>query len=103
MLEQARKRGLHESVELGGDIWRARRKRRSDRRRRFVFLSPPLTNSGAPLILLQVVHEFVSRFGSESVRLLAPRGVAEPREALAASGVKLERAAEVLNAPLVRL
>ena len=45
----------------------------------------------------------MSRFGADSVRLLAPRGVAEPREALDESGVKLERAAEVLGATLVRL
>ena len=104
MLAKAREEGLQESLRLGGEIVRARVARLSDGRRRvFVFLSPPLNNSGAPLILMQIVHEFASRYGSESVRLLAPPSVAEPYEHAEVGGVKVERAAKVLSPTLVRL
>jgi glycosyltransferase involved in cell wall biosynthesis len=104
MLAKAREKGLRESLQLGGGIVRARVAMLSNRRRRvFVFLSPPLNNSGAPLILMQIVHEFASRYGSESVRLLAPPSVAERHEHSEVGGVRVERAAEVLSPALVRL
>ena len=104
VLAKAREKGLQESLRLGGEIVRARVARLSGGRRQvFVFLSPPLNNSGAPLILTQVVHEFASRYGSESVRILAPPGVADSHERAEVCGVKVERAAEVLSPTLVRL
>ena len=71
----APEKGVQESLRVGGEIVWARVARLSARRRRvFIFLSPPLSNSGAPLILMEIVREFASRYGSESVRLLAPTG-----------------------------
>jgi len=103
-LAKAGEKGLRESLELGGEIVRARVARRSsDRRKVFVFLSPPLNNSGAPLVLIKVVEEFADHYGSASVRLLAPPRVDEPRERTMVCGVKVERAAEVLGPTLVRL
>jgi glycosyltransferase involved in cell wall biosynthesis len=103
-LAKVREKGLQESLRLGGEIVRARVARLSGGRRRvFVFLSPPLNNSGAPLILMQIVDEFASRYGSESVRLLAPPSVAEPHQHAEVCGIKVERAAEVLSPTLVRL
>jgi glycosyltransferase involved in cell wall biosynthesis len=103
-LAKARAEGLQESLRLGGEIVRARAARLSDNRRRvFVFLSPHLNNSGAPLILMRIVDEFASRYGRESVRLLAPPSIAEPHEHAEVGGVKVERAAKVLSPILVRL
>jgi glycosyltransferase involved in cell wall biosynthesis len=102
-LAKAVEKGLQESLRLGGEIVRARAARLSNGRRVFVFLSPPLNNSGAPLILMQVVREFASRYGPESVRLLAEPSVAAPHEHAEVGGVKVERAAEVLSPALVRL
>jgi glycosyltransferase involved in cell wall biosynthesis len=103
-LAKAREVGLQESLRLGGDIVRARVARVSDRRGRvFVFLSPHLNNSGAPLILMRIVDEFASRYGPDSVRLLAPPSVDSPHEHAEVGGVKVERAAKVLSPGLVRL
>ena len=102
-LAKAGEKGVRESLELGGEIVRARVARRSrDGRKAFVFLSPPLNNSGAPLVLMKVVEEFAEHYGSASVRLLAPPRVNE-REFTTVCGVKVERAAEVLGPTLVRL
>lgn len=103
VLAKTRERGLQEALSLGSEIVRTRLGRLADRRRAFVFLSPPLNNSGAPLILLQIVDEFAERHGAESVRVLAPRGPGGSTAPEVPSGVKQERAAEVLNAPLARM
>lgn len=101
---KARERGLQESLRLGKEIVRARVARLSDGgRQAFVFLSPPLNNSGAPRVLMQVVGEFAGRYGSESVRLLAPPALGVPQNRDEVGGVKVERAAEVLGSALVRL
>ncbi len=101
---KARERGLQESLQLGKEIARARVARLSDGGRQvFVFLSPPLNNSGAPQVLMQVVSEFADRYGSESVRLLAPPAQGVPQHRDEVNGVKVERAAEVLSPALVRL
>lgn len=103
-LAKAREKRLRESLRLGGEIVRAGAARFSvGRHPVFVFLSPPLNNSGAPRVLLQVVREFASRYGSDSVRLLAPPAVTEPRQSAEVCGVKVERAAEILSPTLVRL
>lgn len=101
-LAKAGEKGLRESLELVGEIVRAQVARRSSDRKVFVFLSPPLNNSGAPLVLIKVVEEFADHYGSASVRLLAPPRVDEPR-VRTVCGVKVERAAEVLGPTLVRL
>jgi glycosyltransferase involved in cell wall biosynthesis len=104
VLRKVGEKGLRESLQLGAEIVRARVARLSDGRRQvFVFLSPPLNNSGAPLVLMKVVEEFASQYGSASVRLLAPPFVGEPRERAKVCGVNVERAAEVLGPTLVRL
>jgi len=101
---KAREKGLRESLELTGEIARARVARFSHHRRRvFVFISPPLTDSGAPVVLTNVVREFVSRYGPASVRLLASPVAGAPPERFRVCGVKVERAADVLVPSLVRL
>jgi glycosyltransferase involved in cell wall biosynthesis len=103
-LAKAGEKGLRESLELGGEILRARFARRSrNGRKAFLFLSPPLNNSGAPLVLMKVVEEFADQYGSASVRLLAPPQLHEPRGRATVGGVKVERAAEVLGPTPVRL
>jgi glycosyltransferase involved in cell wall biosynthesis len=103
-LTKARETGLKESFRLGVGIARAKVNRLIGRRRRFfVFLSPPLSQSGAPLLLTEIVYEFATRFGPDSVRLLAPYSIAPPLELLRTAGVRLERAAEILGPRLVRL
>ena len=102
LLAKAREKGLEESLRLGRDIARATTGRLSGRgEQAFVFLSPPMNNSGAPQILMEVVEEFAGRSGS--VRLLSPAVVPELRERAEARGVRVERAAAALGPTLVGL
>ena len=102
LLAKAREKGLDESLRLSGDIARATTARLLGRgEQAFVFLSPPMNNSGAPQILMQIVEEFAGR--SRSVRLLSPAIVPDLRERAEAQGVRVERAAAALGPTLVGL
>ena len=60
-----------------------------------------MNNSGAPLVLMDVVEEFASRPGS--VRLLTPLIGPEMRERAEVCGISVERAAAVMGPTLVGL
>jgi len=104
LLAKAQEKGLQESLQVVGEIARARVGKLSDgSRRAFVFLSPPLNNSGAPQILKQIVDEFATSYGSDSVRLLAPPAPHEHPRPTIVHGVRVERAAAAMGQALVGL
>ena len=104
LLAKAHEKGLRESLRLGCDIARAGVSNRSSRRGRvFLFLSPPMNNSGAPQILMQVVEEFAHSYEPGSVRLLSPHVIPEMRGRADLCGIRVERAAEVMSPMLVGL
>lgn len=103
LLAKAREKGLRESLELGQGIAQARLAALDRTKRAFVFLSPPMNLSGAPLALVRVVEEFADRYGPGSIRLLSPQIHPELRERVATKGVRVERAAAVMGSALVRL
>jgi glycosyltransferase involved in cell wall biosynthesis len=103
LLGKAREKGvLGESLRLGRDTAHATIRRFSRRDEHVsLFLSPPMTNSGAPHILMEVVEEFSRRPGS--VRLLSPLIAPEMRERAHVCGVRVERAAAVMGPTLLGL
>ncbi len=103
LLAKACERGIRESLELSQDIAQARLAARDRTQRAFVFVSPPMNLSGAPLALVRVIEDFADRYGPRSIRLLSPQIHPELREQIATKGVKVERAAAVMGAALVRL
>ena len=104
ILAKAREKGLHESLRLIRDIARIRMAGLSrGEKQAFVFLSPPMGNSGAPHVLMQIIDEFASTYGSGSVRLLAPVVAPPMRDRAAAGGVSIERAVAVMGSTLVGL
>jgi glycosyltransferase involved in cell wall biosynthesis len=102
LLGKAREKGLRESLELSREIVHARIAARDRTGRAFVFISPPMNLSGAPLVLAQAVEEFADKYGAESLRVLSPQIHPELRERIERKGVKVERAAAVMSSALVR-
>lgn len=45
---------------------------RKNKERRFIFISHPMDNTGAPLVLLEVIDEFAEKFGSKDILVIAP-------------------------------
>jgi glycosyltransferase involved in cell wall biosynthesis len=102
LLAKAREKGLEESLRLGSETVHAPIRRLCRRREHVsIFLSPPMNNSGAPHILMDMVEEFASRRGS--VRLLSPLICREMRERAEVCGVTVDRAAAVMGPTLVGL
>ena len=102
LLAKAREKGVEESLRLGSDAVRATIRRFSrDGGDVSIFLSPPMDNSGAPHVLMDVVDEFARRPGT--VRLLFPVIPPDLRERAYVCGAKVERAAAVMGPTLVGL
>jgi glycosyltransferase involved in cell wall biosynthesis len=102
LLAKAREAGFEQSLRLARDAVHATIRRFSrDGEDVSIFLSPPMNNSGAPLVLMDVVEEFASRPGS--VRLLTPLIGPEMRERAEVCGISVERAAAVMGPTLVGL
>lgn len=78
------------SAQLVGSIGRNVASRSG---RRFVFISHPIDNTGAPLVLMQVVEEFADRFGVKNVKLVAPNINYTNQQRLRGFGLRVEKAA----------
>jgi glycosyltransferase involved in cell wall biosynthesis len=63
--------------------------RSSDSRRNYVFLSQRIDNTGAPLVLLEIIEELASIYSSAAFRVLAPEITENQRKRLDAVGVKI--------------
>ena len=63
--------------------------RSSDFRRDYVFLSHPIDNTGAPLILLEIIEELAGIDPSAVFRVLAPEIAENQRRRLEAAGVEI--------------
>ena len=78
------------SAQLVGSIGRNVASRSG---RRFVFISHPIDNTGAPLVLMQVVEEFAKKFGVKNVKLVAPNINYTNQQRLRGFGLRVEKAA----------
>lgn len=101
----ARHKGLKRSVKMAVDISRTQTRKRlkPNKKRRYVFISHPINNTGAPLVLLQIIEEYARRYGGRQVQLVTPDiGPVELRK-LRRLGVKIDKAAHGLSFRLIRL
>lgn len=69
----------------------------------FVFISHPLDNTGAPLVLMNIIEEFVARYGSNRIRVIAPGTTINNYRALKKLGIGVEKAVEGVGFRAVRL
>ncbi len=92
----ARQKGLKRTAKLAGSIVRTQMKRRSiQSSKQFVFISHPIDNTGAPLVLLQIIDEVRQKYGSKNMRVLAPTVIDNHKPDLARKGIKIQKAAHM--------
>ncbi len=60
------------------------------RQKQYVFISPAINNTGAPLILLETIGEVTKKYGKGNIRLIAPHIDADHLRNLRAGGVRVE-------------
>lgn len=71
--------------------------------RRFIFISNPINNTGAPLVLLQIIEEFVAKYGANRVQVVASHITPESMLKLREMGVKVDKAAEVFTGRIIKM
>lgn len=105
-LSYAKNKGIKQSARLAAiTIKNQTNKRVYPHRKQYVFLSHPLDNSGAPVVLLQVIQDLIQKQPSirKFVRVLAPSATKNRQQDLRKLGVKLEKAAHGVGGPLTGL
>ncbi len=102
----ARTKGLKQSAKLGlSTIRNQANSRVRPNHKQYICLSNHLDNSGAPVVLLQVVQDLINKKPSirRHVRVLAPAATKNRQKDLRNMGVRLEKAAHGLGGPLTGL
>jgi len=103
---KVRQKGVLRTVKIAGGIVKTQIKNRRPVKRppQFIFISNPINNTGAPIVLLQIVEEYVKKYGAKRVRVIAP-GVDEPKqkEYLRKLGVNVEHAVFGVGFHFIRL
>jgi glycosyltransferase involved in cell wall biosynthesis len=105
IVSYARHKGLRRSAKVAVNISRtqARKYLSPNRKRRYVFISHPINNTGAPLVLLQVVEEFARKYGGSQILLIAPAIEQDQLSKMRRLGIRVDKAAFGLNFRLIRL
>jgi glycosyltransferase involved in cell wall biosynthesis len=73
------------------------------RPRQYVFISHPIDNTGAPLVLMQMIEETAAKHGAQNVTVIAPHIDPQHLRSLRSSGVKVERAVADAEPQVIRL
>lgn len=98
-----KKNGLRRSARVGLNILRNQvrtRARRTDSQ--FLFVSPPIGNTGAPQVLLQIIDDFAQVHGPAQVHLVAPSIEPAQSRRLEAGGIAFDKSAE-MGSRLIRM
>jgi len=106
ILKKIKQKGVMRSLKLAVSIVKAQAKRKVDprgRQKQFVFISHPINNTGAPIVLLQIVEEYVKKYGPSRVRVIAPGIEPKQKAFLNKLGIKVEHALFGANFHFIRL
>lgn len=101
-----KQKGVRRSIKLAANIVKTQTNNRinpATREKQFVFISHPINNTGAPIVLLQIIEEFVEKYGANRVRVIAPGIEAEQEALLKKIGIKVEHALFGANFHFIRL
>lgn len=94
LVRHAREKGVKRSIRLGAGIVRNQLVKRSPvRAKEYVFVSNLINNSGAPLVLLQIIDEVRAKYGARHIRVLAPSVTPDRIRDLSEKGVRYQKTA----------
>lgn len=105
VVRKIRQKGLKSTSKVAFDIitTQARQRINAKREKQFVFISHPIDNTGAPAVLLQMVEEYVDKYGSSRVRVFAPGITKNQENVLKSHGIKVEKAVYGASFRFIRL
>ncbi|MFZ1301785.1 MAG: glycosyltransferase [Candidatus Microsaccharimonas sp.] len=76
---------------------------KSTREPQFIFLSHPIDNTGAPIVLLNIIEDFVEKYGSNRIRVIAPGLTQNNKEHLKKLGITVEKAIQGIGFRAIRV
>ena len=98
-----KKYGVRKTAKVAVDVLIGQKSRRPNRKSQFVFISHPIDNSGAPVVLLQTIEEYVKKYGASRVRLITPNVTDHQKKYLKSLGIRPEKAVHGTGLRFVRL
>lgn len=105
LISKVRKKGVLKSAKLATGIAKTQIKKRGSLKapKRYVFISHPIDNTGAPLVLLQIIKEFAKEYGGRNILLVTPDIQTDQLQVLHKLGVRVEKAVFGLGFRFIRL
>lgn len=105
VVRKVREKGLRKTSSVVLDVLKTQSKQQlnSNRKPQFVFISHPIDNTGAPIVLLQVISEYVAKYGASQVRVIAPGVTKNQENYLKSLGIKTEKAIQGVGFHFIRL
>lgn len=104
VVRKIRSKGIKKTALVAIDILKSQKSRLSNTREpQFVFISHPIDNTGAPVVLLQIIEEYVEKYGPSRVRVIAPGVTEGQKNHLKSLGIRSEKAVHAANFRLIRL
>lgn len=98
LLRKAKEKGIKKSAKLAIGIAKTQISNRSRvSGRQFIFLSHPIDNTGAPLVLMQILDEVSAKFGGKNIRLITPKVTRDNRRKILERGVTIQKSAHALS------
>lgn len=105
VVRKIKQKGVRRTVKLAGSVIKNQLRSRliNSRLPQFVFISHPIDNTGGPAVLLQLVEEYVKKYGASRVRVIAPGIEKEQARYLKKMGVTAEQAVFGIGFRFLRL
>jgi glycosyltransferase involved in cell wall biosynthesis len=104
VLRKIRQKGIRSTARVALDIAIAQSRRTIVKREpQFIFISHPIDNTGAPIVLIQMIEEYVEKYGASRVRVFAPGILRNQENHLKSIGIKLEKAIYGADFRFIRL
>jgi glycosyltransferase involved in cell wall biosynthesis len=94
-LSYAKQKGIRRSIRLGLGIISSQSNRKIVKNKQFLFISHPIDNTGAPLVMLQIVDEVRKKYPSARIRVIAPYVDKKIESKLRRKKIKIEKAAQM--------
>lgn len=104
-LRHIRNKGLKSSATVGYSIIRTQGKKFTNKKRqkKYIFIGHPMDNTGAPLVLIEIITEFAHKYGGANIQLVTPFILPEHRTKLQKLGVRIDKSAHALSFRMIRL
>lgn len=103
VVRKIRAKGLRRSLSVAKAMAHTQLQQTRNRNRQFVFISHPLDTTGAPTVLLQIIEEYVAKYGASRVRVFAPGASSSTLDRLRTMGLKVEKTVYGASFRFIRL